>query len=137
VIAFAVNRKPKQKLHISFAVNEPGRAIVAIYSTSPGHRGPSGCAPAKGRVPKHERCTRLRTLALITHQTSRSGVQRFTFTGVVNGHRLASGRYGVRAFLIDLADRTASSGDVFFQLTSSTTRAHGRRRYWLRAVAHR
>jgi hypothetical protein len=136
VIALQVNGKPLQRLRISFTINEPGRAIAAIYRTFPGRLGPSGCVPAKGPVAAKDRCTRLRTLESMTHHALKSGLQRFSFNGVVNGHRLAPGQYAVRAFLVDLANRTAGSGDVFFQITSSKTRAHGRRRYWLRGVRH-
>ena len=94
---------------VSYRDTEPGTTTFTVQRAVAGRRAHGRCARAGRANRRGARCTLYRNAGSFRHNDS-DGVNRFHFSGRVNGRALAPGRYRLRAVPKD----SAGSGPVAF-----------------------
>jgi CSLREA domain-containing protein len=92
----SVARKRKTGTNISYAVSDASKTTFRILKPAPGRRVGKSCRKPSRRNRHGRKCTRLVSLGSFSHK-DKAGKNKVHFTGRVHRHKLAPGKYRLRA----------------------------------------
>ena len=99
----------RRGLPVAYRVSEPGVVSFIVRRLKRGRLRDRRCGASRGRVPRRLRCTRSVRMPGSFRQRSRSGRNRFGFTGRIGGRTLPPGAYQL---LAKPRDRRRNAGVV-------------------------
>lgn len=100
--------RPGRRVRVAFTLSEAARVRIAFERRLPGVRSRGRCrATSRRRIPKAKRCTRRRTVRVVTVQRP-TGATRVSVRLPRRGSRLAAGTYTVRITATDVAGNASS-----------------------------
>ena len=89
----------KKRTHgalVTYAGTEPSATFFSVLRPRPGRLEHGQCKPPSSANAGHKRCTRYSQVGVFQFKDG-AGKNQFRFTGRVNGHKLAPGKYSLRA----------------------------------------
>ena len=89
-------RAPTHGALVTYVGTEPAATFFTVLRPTAGRLQGGRCAPPSAANAGHKRCTRYSQVGVFQFKDG-AGKNQFRFTGRVNGHKLAPGKYSLRA----------------------------------------
>ena len=106
----------RRGLPVAYRVSEPGVVSFAVGRLTRGRLRGRRCTAARGTIPRRLRCTRSVRVRGSFSRRSRSGRNRFGFTGRIGGRTLGPGDYQLRARPRDRRRNAGAVADAAFRI---------------------
>jgi hypothetical protein len=101
---------------VSYRVSEAGRAKFTVERAAKGRKKGRRCVAPTTKNRKAHRCTRYLRLKGSFSRTSKSGLNRFRFTGRLRGKKLRPGRYRLAMAVTDAAKNKSKPKRAKFRI---------------------
>jgi hypothetical protein len=92
----SISRKPKTGTSVTYTVSDAGKTTFRVLKAAAGRRAGKKCRKPSARNRRGRKCTRFVSLGKFSHK-DKAGKNKLHFTGRVHRHKLAPGKYRLRA----------------------------------------